>query len=133
MKSKNTFRSCITFGTAILLSCLPSYVQAAALEMYGNVAITGTVSATSFSGSGAGITDIPGSAIAGTSITVNQLANGAVTADKLADAAVTPAKIGFLGKVAIVATSGGDYTNPATAMSSFADWCASPRRTIPAC
>ncbi len=96
-----------------LLPCMPLCAQGAALEMNIDVAVTGTVSATSFSGSGAGITNIPGSAIAGTSITVNQLADGAVT----------PVKIGFLGKVAIVATSGWDYTNPATAMADYVSWC----------
>jgi hypothetical protein len=106
----------ITLGASFLLPCLPIYVQAAALEMNGNVAISGAVSATSFSGSGEGITNIPGSAIAGTSITVNQLADGSVT----------PVKIGFLGKVAIVATAGGDYTNPATAMGDYASWCGTP-------
>ena len=129
----------ITLGTSFLMTYMPLYVHAAALEMNGNVAISGTVSAVSFTGSGVGITNIPGTAITNTSITVNQLADGAVTADKLADSAVTadkladatvtPAKIGFLGKVAIVAVSGGDYTNPATAMSDYSSWCGAPSAT----
>jgi hypothetical protein len=94
---------------------------AAAMEMNGDVAVTGILSATTFSGSGSGLSNIPGSAIAGTSITVNQLADGAVT----------PVKIGFLGKVAVVAVSGGDYTNPATAMVSYIDWCGTPSETNP--
>jgi hypothetical protein len=89
--------------------------------MNGDVTVSGILSAGTFSGSGALITNIPGSAIAGTSITVNQLADGAVT----------PAKIGFLGKVAIVAVSGGDYDNPATAMTDYATWCPSLDSTHP--
>jgi hypothetical protein len=119
MRRIKSFVSCSTLGAAILLLSTPFYVSAAALEMNGNVAVTGIMSATSFTGSGAGLTNIPGSSIAGTSITVNQLADGAVT----------PVKIGFLGKVAIVATNGGDYDNPATAMGSYADWCGTPSET----
>lgn len=99
-----------------LLPWLPLCAQGAAMEMNGDVAVAGTLSATSFFGSGAGLTNIPGTAISGTSITANQIADGAVT----------PVKIGFLGKVAIVAVSGGDYTNPATAMGDCVSWCGAP-------
>jgi hypothetical protein len=119
MKATKSFVYFSALVAAILLLSTPYYAGAAALEMNGNVAVTGTMSATSFSGSGAGLTNIPGAAIAGTSITVNQIADGAVT----------PVKIGFLGKVAIVATSGGDYDNPATAMGSYASWCGTPDET----
>jgi hypothetical protein len=119
MRRMNTFVSCSTSVAVILLLSTPFYVSAAALEMNGDVSVSGTLSAGTFSGSGALITNIPGSAIAGTSITVNQIADGAVT----------PVKIGFLGKVAIVAASGGDYDNPAIAMGSYADWCGTPSET----
>jgi hypothetical protein len=112
---------CSTLLATILILSTPFFAGAAALEMNGDVTVSGTLSAGTFSGSGALITDIPGSAITGTSITVNQLADGAVT----------PVKIGFLGKVAIVAVSGGDYDNPATAMGSYADWCENPSASNP--
>ena len=77
----------ITIGTSLLLACMPFCAHSADVEMNGNASVTGTLSAGSFSGSGAGITNIPGAAISNTSITVNQLANSAATVDKLADAA----------------------------------------------
>ena len=119
----------ITIGTSLLLACMPFCAHSADVEMNGNASVTGTLSAGSFSGSGAGITNIPGAAISNTSITVNQLANSAVTVDKLADAAVTSSKIAFFGKVAIVSPSGGDYTNPAAAMSDYLGWCGTPSAT----
>lgn len=119
----------ITLGTAFLLACISLCANAADVEMNGNASVSGTLNAGSFSGSAAGLTNIPGGAIANTSITVNQLANSAVTAEKLADAAVTSQKIAFFGKVAIVAPNGGDYSNPATAMSDYATWCGTPSAT----
>lgn len=35
------------------------------------------------------------------------------------------------GKVAIVATSGGDYSNPAEAMNHYYDWCGTPSANAP--
>jgi hypothetical protein len=121
MREKTKSASLINLGVSLLFMITPLCAWGEALEMNGNVAVTGTLSATSFSGSAAGLTNIPGSAIAGTSITVNQLADGAVT----------PVKIGFLGKVAIVATSGGDYSNPATAMGDYVSWCGAPSANNP--
>lgn len=108
-----------------VITGMPLNVQAAA-KVEGNFIATGEVSATSFSGNGTELTNIPGTAITDASITVNHLASGAVTTDKMADSAVTAAKISFLGKVAIVATSGGDYSNPAIAMLEYATWCGTP-------
>jgi|GEM_PF-6069879 len=47
-----------------------------------------------------------------------------------ADGTLT-AKMSFNGRVAIVAKSGGDYTDPATAMTNYSDWCPSPSDTNP--
>ncbi len=48
----------------------------------------------------------------------------------LASDAVTAPKIAFYGKLAIVSKNGqdvpGDYSNPAIAMSNYADWCGAP-------
>jgi hypothetical protein len=41
------------------------------------------------------------------------------------------AKLSYNARVAIVALSGGDYTNPATAMTNYATWCPSPSDTAP--
>jgi hypothetical protein len=98
-----------------------SEVEAAGIVMTDNLNVDGSVAATSFSGDGSGLTNIPGSALSNTSITVNQIANNAVT----------PAKIAFYDRVAIVATSGGDYNNPATAMSEYATWCRTLSATKP--
>jgi hypothetical protein len=49
----------------------------------GNFA-AGTITATTFSGSGASLTSIPGSALVSGAVGTTQLANGAVTTDKLA-------------------------------------------------
>lgn len=52
----------------------------------GNFA-AGTITATTFSGSGASLTSIPGSALVSGAVGTTQLANGAVTTDKLASGA----------------------------------------------
>jgi hypothetical protein len=59
------------------------------------------------------------------------LADGAVTSSKLAVNAVTPGAIAFYQNVAIVAPSGGDYNNPATAMAAYSLWCGPPSATNP--
>lgn len=113
----------------------------AGILMKDNVSVDGSVTATSFSGSGSGLTNIPGTALENTTITVNQLQDGAITAvkihdaavttNKLADSSVTRGKIAFYGRVAIVAKSGGDYDDPSEAMSLSADWCPSPLADAP--
>lgn len=45
--------------------------------------------------------------------------------------AAPPVKKTMYGKVAIVAVSGGDYTNPVTAMANTAAWCGTPSATNP--
>ena len=67
----------------------------------GNMTLNGTMSATSFTGSGSGLTNLPAGAIA------------------------------FYGNVAVVAPSGGDYDNPATAMGAYGSWCGTPSATTP--
>lgn len=73
--------------------------------------VSGTVNATSFSGSGAGLT----------SLNASSLASGTVP-----DARLPSNLARKYGKVAVVAVSGGDYTNPATAMAGYASWCGTP-------
>ncbi len=45
--------------------------------------------------------------------------------------AATALKVAFYGKVAIVATIGGDYGDPAAAMSDYASWCGTPSAVNP--
>lgn len=134
---------------SILLSFLVLMVQAVGavdVQMNGDVSVTGSVTATSFSGSGLGLTNldptkitsgtaninISGNAATATAATTaSSVAPLAVTNAGLANDAVTPAKIAFYGKVAIVATSGGDFSNPAIAMSNYATWCGTPSATNP--
>jgi hypothetical protein len=161
----------------LILGLLVKIAGAADVEMIGSMRVTGAMTATSFTGSGAGLTSVPGSSLGqsyrlpqgcsnnqipkwngtgwictaatsgGTVTQVNtgggltggpiigsgtiSIAPGGVSAASLADSAVTPAKIAFYGKLAIVAASGGDYDNPATAMADFADWCATPSQGNP--
>ena len=121
-----SLKSCsATMLMVILLSFFVRSAWAVDVQMIGDVNVSGDMTATSFTGSGVGLTGIPGTAISSTSITVNQLADDAVTSTKIANDAVTPAKIAFYSRLAIVATSGGDYNNPATAMTNYSTWCAS--------
>lgn len=120
-----------------------------ALDVAGNVNTSGTVTATTFTGSGPGLTNlnpmniasgtaninISGNAAtattATTATTANAVAVGSVSTDGLSSGAVTPVKIAFLGNVAIVAPSGGDYTDPVTAMADLSMWCGTPSATNP--
>ncbi len=120
------------FGALFRATLFALFVQSAwgtDVQMDGDISISGNVSATSFSGNGSGLTGISGAAISNYSITVNNLADNAVTADKLAADAVTRDKIAFYSKVAVVAKNGGDYADPYTAMSGYANWC--PRTVAP--
>jgi hypothetical protein len=72
----------------------------------GNFA-AGAVTATSFTGSGAGLTSIPGSAIASGGIGTTQLANEAVTVDKLAAGAP---RAGFNSTQSTATITSNNYT-----------------------
>ena len=131
---KQILRGC--YEVLLITSLLIFIVEpafAADVQMNGDTNVTGNVTATSFTGSGAGLTGILGTAISNTSITVNQLADNAVTAAKIEDNAVTPGKIAFFSRVAVVAINGGDYTDPSVAMSSgaYGFWCGLSSQTNP--
>jgi hypothetical protein len=73
--------------------------------------VAGTVDATSFSGSGSGLTFLNASS----------LASGTVPDERL------PTNLARkYGKVVVVAKSGGDYTSPVAAMAGVASWCGTP-------
>lgn len=119
----------------------------------GNMTLNGAMSATSFSGSGSGLTNLDPTKLssgtaninisgnAATATTANSvaaggvvtvgLADGAVTAGKLAVDAVTPDKIAFYNKVAIVALTGSNYADPVAAMTNLGSWCGTPSATNP--
>jgi len=101
------------------------------IQMNGDVSVTGNVTAGSFTGDGSGLTNIPGTAISNTSITVDQLQNNAVTQPKIADGAVTPGKISFYSNMCIVAKNGGDFSDPAQAMSTLSSCCPAPSAATP--
>lgn len=89
--------------------------------------------------------------IADSQITGNLLATGAVTDSKISGTiSVTKLPVGTsagtvaagdhnhdalyqkkVGKVAVVAQSGGDYTSPVSAMSNIAQWCGTPSSSNP--
>ncbi len=129
---------------AVMLSAVP-VMTAQALTISGNnvgmgidtplfpLDVVGNVNATSFTGNGAGLTGIDGTNITGGTVGATALGAGAVSSGKIAVNAVSPVNIDFLGNVAIVAPSGGNYNNPATAMSEseYTKWCAAPSETTP--
>jgi hypothetical protein len=104
---------------------------AADIHMIGGASVTGSVTAASFSGSGVGLTGIPAAAVTNLLVTTGQLADNTVAASKLSDISATPAKMAFYHRVAIVAKVGGDYDNPATAMTNYVAWCPSPSSSNP--
>jgi hypothetical protein len=59
------------------------------------------------------------------------MAQTAWAADLVINANGVTAKMAYNGRVAIVAKSGGDYTNPATAMANYDTWCPSRSDTNP--
>jgi hypothetical protein len=79
--------------------------------------------------SGNAATATTANSVAALGVTTTSLANGAVTTNKLAPDAVTPSNIAFYRNVAVVATFGGDYTNPAFAMNDHGTWCGTPSAT----
>ena len=68
---------------------------------------------------------------AATATTAQGVVANAIVPGSLADGAVTPSKISFYGSMAIVAISGGNYSDPATAMSDYSTWCGTPSSTNP--
>lgn len=62
-------------------------------------------------------------------VTGPKLANGAVGKSKLAKDAVTADKVAFYTRTAIIASAGGDFSNPATALESYGGWCGEPSPT----
>ena len=84
--------------------------------------VNGTIKATAFQGDGSALTNVSAIAtIADNSITDAKI-SGPISAAKL-DLSTVQKKY---GKVAVVAQSGGDYTNPVTAMDEVALWCGTP-------
>jgi YVTN family beta-propeller protein len=69
--------------------------------------------------------------LASNSVSADKIQTGTITGNKLAAATITADKLGFYGKVAIVAQSGGNYSNPATAMNAYGTWCGTPSASNP--
>jgi len=129
--------------------------DAADVQMSGNVeVVSGSVTATSFTGDGSALTNIDptkiatgtaGINISGNAATATTVTNGIYTTgtygdpawltslsgSKLTTGSVAADKIAFYGRVAVVATSGGDYTDPSAAMSTYGTWCPSPSTSNP--
>jgi len=82
--------------------------------------VDGTVKATSFIGDAAGLTNIS-AAIPDNSITDAKI-SGPVSASKI-DLSGVQKKY---GRVAVVARSGGDYSDPVTALAESGTWCNDP-------
>ncbi|OGQ09976.1 MAG: hypothetical protein A3G39_09360 [Deltaproteobacteria bacterium RIFCSPLOWO2_12_FULL_43_16] len=78
--------------------------------------------------------------IADGAVTTTKITDGSVTNTKIGDGSVTDAKItGPISsskiekpaKIAVVAQSGGNYTDPVTAMNNLSAWCGTPSATNP--
>ncbi len=63
-------------------------------------------------------------------VNTNDIADGAVTDAKISGV-ISASKIQKHGKVAVVAQSGGDYTDPVTAMTNLNIWCGTPSAANP--
>ena len=69
-------------------------------------------------------------------VTGTKLAPGAVTTSAIADGSITSVKLAAnmqirYGNVAVVALSGGDYTDPVAALANRPSWCATPTAATP--
>lgn len=88
--------------------------------------VNGTVKANILQGNGAGVTNVTAATVVDGAIT-NAKITGPISAAKL-DLSSVQKKY---GKVAVVAQSGGDYTDPVTAMNSITAWCDFPSAVNP--
>jgi len=88
--------------------------------------VSGTVKATALQGDGTGMTNVTAVAMADNSVTSNSI-SGKIAPEKL-DLSGVQSKY---GRVKVVAISGGDYNNPATAMAEYAAWCPGLSATTP--
>jgi hypothetical protein len=117
--------------------------------MAADVIVPGVFQANSFSGDGSSLSNInPANISAGTAninisgnaataTSATTVANGiyssgsygdpswitSLDGSKLSKDSVTSEKIAFYGNVAVVAASGGNYTDPAAAMADYSTWC----------
>jgi hypothetical protein len=83
--------------------------------------VNGTVTAAGFRGDGAGLTSVTAASVAHGVVGDPQI-SGMISASKLELSGVQKK----YGKVAVVAKSGGDYDDPAKAMTEYASWCGVP-------
>jgi hypothetical protein len=88
--------------------------------------INGTLKAISIEGDGSTLTNVTAVSVADGSITDAKI-SGTISAGKLDFSGVQKK----YGKVAVVAQSGGDYTDPVTAMNGYTSWCGTPSPTNP--
>jgi hypothetical protein len=106
MREEERYHNRLILVLSCLFAILPFSVYGADLRIgstvatTGNWTATGTVTASSFSGDGSGLSNI--------------------TAARWR-----------VGNVAVVAKSGGDYTDPFTAMTQLSAWCPSPSEATP--
>lgn len=94
----------------------------------GSATITGAFSAGTISGNGSGLTSLDPAKISSGTANINISGNAATATTA---SSVTAGAISFYGKVAIVAPSGGNYSDPALAMSDYSSWCGTPSATSP--
>jgi hypothetical protein len=100
--------------------------------------VSGTVKATSFSGSGIALTNLNAGSVTGT-LAITQGGTGAINAAAaLVNLGAAPVAHNhdtsyqkMYGNVAVVATSGGDYRNPLDAMGRLSEWCMEPHASNP--